>query len=183
MRQDRAIRWLLLIYTIPAEPSRKRAFIWRELKKAGAVYLRDGVCALPEQEATGPIVRSLAAKIDELGGQATLVVGAELEPPRSEAIVAAARMARAEEYREIAREAQAFLDHIGQETEHRDFTFAEMEGLEADVGKLRRWNEQVQARDYFGVEESAGVSDLLRQCEEALGAFEATAFHKDQAAR
>ena len=48
MRQD----WLLLIYTVPAEPTRKRAFIWRELKKVGAPYLRDGVCILPERPDT-----------------------------------------------------------------------------------------------------------------------------------
>ena len=46
------IPWLLLIYTVPAEPSRKRAAIWRELKKVGAPYLRDGVCILPERPET-----------------------------------------------------------------------------------------------------------------------------------
>ena len=34
--------WLLLIYTVPSQPSRKRAAVWRDVKKAGAVYLRDG---------------------------------------------------------------------------------------------------------------------------------------------
>ena len=44
--------WLLLVYTVPAEPSRLRAAVWRDLKKAGAVYLRDGVCVLPERDET-----------------------------------------------------------------------------------------------------------------------------------
>jgi len=65
--------WLVLIYTVPAEPSRKRAFIWRELKKVGAVYLRDGVCVLPEGEATAAAFRAIAAKIEEFEGEATLI--------------------------------------------------------------------------------------------------------------
>ena len=68
-----APRWLVLIYTVPSEPSRKRAFIWRELKKAGAVYLRDGVCALPERPETLAALSAIAARVEELGGQATLV--------------------------------------------------------------------------------------------------------------
>ena len=46
--QTKFVQWLVLIYTLPPEPTRKRAFVWRELKKIGAVYLRDGVCLLPE---------------------------------------------------------------------------------------------------------------------------------------
>jgi hypothetical protein len=42
----------LLIYSVPAEPSRKRAYVWREVKKLGAIYLRDGVCIQPEQPGT-----------------------------------------------------------------------------------------------------------------------------------
>ena len=57
------ITWLLLIYTVPAEPSRTRAFIWRELKKVGAPYLRDGVCILPERSETAAAARAIAAKV------------------------------------------------------------------------------------------------------------------------
>ena len=65
--------WLLLIYRVPAEPSRKRAFVWRELKKVGAVYLRDGVCVLPDQAATRAGLRQVAERmlecvVDVIGG-------------------------------------------------------------------------------------------------------------------
>ncbi|MGH2561215.1 MAG: Chromate resistance protein ChrB, partial [Thermomicrobiales bacterium] len=41
--------WALLIYVLPSHPSRLRAAVWRDVKRAGAVYLRDGACALPER--------------------------------------------------------------------------------------------------------------------------------------
>ena len=72
-------RWRLLIYIVPSEPSRKRAYVWRELKKAGAVYLRDGVCALPERDSTAEAMGKIAAKIEEFGGEPTVIAGAELE--------------------------------------------------------------------------------------------------------
>src|SRR5215467_6529745 len=94
--------WLLLIYTVPAEPSRKRAYVWREVKKVGAIYLRDGVCILPERPATLVAVEAIAARIREFEGQATLVTGASLDSDRDEAVVAQFKGARSEEYTEIA---------------------------------------------------------------------------------
>src|SRR6266851_5410426 len=115
------LTWLLLIYTVPAEPSRKRAFIWREIKKGGAVYVRDGVCALPEREDTLARLQAIAARVEQLGGQAILAQTVGLDPERAEALAAQIRGARVAEYDDIAREAEKFLEHLRRETAHRDF--------------------------------------------------------------
>src|SRR5712691_122108 len=99
------IRWRLLIYTVPSEPSRKRAFVWRELKKAGAVYLRDGVCALPEREDAAEALAAVAAKVEEFGGEATVIAAAKLPSVRVQAIIEASRAARQQEYLDVADEA------------------------------------------------------------------------------
>jgi hypothetical protein len=176
------IAWLLLIYTVPAEPSRKRAFIWRELKKIGAPYLRDGVCILPERSDTAELAGAIAAKVEEFGGDATLVSGARLPHARSASLVEQFRSARAEEYQEITREADQLLAHVAREMEHREFTYAELEELEADLGKLRRWADQVQARDYFGTGAPDDLRDVLDRCERALGTFLEHAAAQDRAA-
>ncbi len=163
--------WLLLIYTVPADPSRKRAAIWREIKRVGAVYLRDGVCALPERPETASAMRAIAAKVAEFEGQATLVEAARLDSARADLVVAQARTARAEEYADISHEAERLLAHVARETEHREFTFGELEELESDLGKLKRWTAQVQARDYFGAGADARLLELLDQCVAALAAF------------
>jgi hypothetical protein len=176
------IPWLLLIYTVPAEPSRKRAFIWRELKKIGAPYLRDGVCILPDRSETLELAGGIVAKVEEFGGEATLVSGARLTPARAAALVAQFRAARAEEYQDIARDAGQLLAHVARETEHREFTYAELEELEADLGKLRRWTDQVRARDYFGDAAPEDLRDLLERCDRALGTFLESAAAQDSAA-
>ena len=163
--------WRLLIYTVPSEPSRKRAFIWRELKKAGAVYLRDGVCALPERQEAAEALAAVAAKVEEFGGEATVVAAAKLPSVRVQAIIEASRAARQQEYLDVADEAERFLEHVRRETEHREFTFAELEELEADLNKLRGWFEQIRRRDYFDVQEAGQVQAVLESCEEALNAF------------
>lgn len=174
--------WLLLIYTVPSEPSRKRATVWRELKKAGAVYLRDGVCVLPTRPATTAVFRAIAATITEFGGQATLVENVEFDPERAVAIQAQARAARAEEYREIMREAEGFLAHAEREREHREFTFAELEEIEEDLGKLKRWIEQVDDRDHFGADEAQSVAPLLERCDAAVASFLEEAYGNDEEA-
>lgn len=169
--------WTILIYTVPAAPSRKRAFIWRELKKVGAVYLRDGVCVLPAREGVPEHLRAIAARVEAFDGRATLVETARLEAHRAEAVVARARADRAAEYAEIVGEATGLLDHVRRETAHRAFTLDEMGGLGADLEKLRRWAGQVRARDYFGGAGVERVADLLARSDEALGALRAAAHH------
>ncbi len=70
---------------------------------------------------------------------------------------------------------------MAREMEHREFTYAELEELEADLGKLRRWTEQVRARDYFGNEAPQDLRDILDRCERALGTFLEHAAAQDRA--
>jgi hypothetical protein len=177
------IGWLLLIYTVPTQPSRLRAAIWRDLKKAGAVYLRDGVGVLPSRPDTTAIFREIADRIVEFGGEATLVEDARLPIERAATIVEQARTARAEEYAEIARDAEGFLEHVAREREHRVFTFAEVEELEADLTKLRRWATQIRARDHFEAGAAGRLDELLDRGEEALAAFAEETFDHETRTR
>lgn len=178
-----SLSWLLLIYTVPAEPSRKRAAVWRDIKKAGAVYLRDGVCILPEREDTLAVVQAIAARVQKFGGQATIAQAARLDAERVEAVIGQCCTARAAEYAEVAREAQQLLAHMHRETEHRDFRFAELQELEADLDKLRHWVSQIRARDYFAAAEAAPVETLLHRCEQALTGLLEEASQRDEDAR
>jgi len=174
------VTWLLLIYTVPSEPSRKRAYIWREVKKVGALYLRDGVCALPEREETTAAFRQIAAKVAEFDGEATVVTEAHLDEARTATLIDAMQAARVAEYDELTGEAEGFLAHVRRETEHREFTFTELEELEGDLAKLKRWMEQVRARDYFTNAAAERVVTLLTRCEEELATFMEAAAREDE---
>lgn len=64
--------WLLLSYKVPRKPTANRVYVWRKLKKLGAISLQDAVWALPATAYTREHFRWLASEIDELGGETTL---------------------------------------------------------------------------------------------------------------
>jgi hypothetical protein len=68
-------QWLILIYRLPREPSRPRVAAWRKLKALGALYLQDGVVALPDDAVTREQLEWLQLQIRE--ANRTLIAGAE----------------------------------------------------------------------------------------------------------
>ncbi len=64
--------WLLLLYKIPPKPTSRRVYIWRKLKRLGAVLLHDAVWVLPDTPRTREYFQWLAAEIIEMGGEAWL---------------------------------------------------------------------------------------------------------------
>ena len=62
--------WLLLHYKLPNKPSALRVYIWRKLKRIGAILLHDSVWVLPDLPRTTEQIQWLAAEIEERGGNA-----------------------------------------------------------------------------------------------------------------
>jgi len=62
--------WLLLHYKLPSKPSALRVYIWRKLKRLGAILLQEAVWVLPDNPRTSEQIQWLAAEIQEMGGDA-----------------------------------------------------------------------------------------------------------------
>lgn len=62
--------WLLLHYKLPSKPSALRVYIWRKLKRLGALLLHEAVWVLPDQPRTAEQVQWLTTEIQEMGGEA-----------------------------------------------------------------------------------------------------------------
>jgi hypothetical protein len=62
--------WLLLHYKLPRQPSALRVYIWRKLKRFGAILLHEAVWVLPDLSRTAEQVQWLTAEIQEMGGEA-----------------------------------------------------------------------------------------------------------------
>ena len=99
--EDRA--WVLLVYSIPREPSSPRVALWRKLKKLGAILAHDAVWTLPATPATREHARWLAQEIREAGGEAQVWV-AHGELPEQDAQLVSLFVDRAEHaYQDIMR--------------------------------------------------------------------------------
>lgn len=64
--------WLLFLYKVPHEPSSHRVYVWRKLKRLGALLLHDAVWALPMSSRSLAQFQGLAAEIAKLGGDSLL---------------------------------------------------------------------------------------------------------------
>jgi hypothetical protein len=93
--------WVLLLYTLPREPSAPRVAVWRKLKKLSALLLHDAVWVLPARPALIEHFRWLASEIGESGGQAFIWIAEQGLPGQDEALVVQFQTQAEEEYQTI----------------------------------------------------------------------------------
>lgn len=167
-------RWFVLVYKLPSEPSRYRASVWRKLKAAGAVYLQNGVAALPDDPGGERTMRGVAREIREVGGTAHLFRGASVgDRGELEKIFDEARDA---EYAEVLGRCRDFHAELDKERGAGNLTFAELEENEEDLAKLEAWVGKIRARDRFGAPLFEEVERELVACREDLQAFAASVY-------
>jgi hypothetical protein len=67
------MRWVVLLARVPAEPSRHRVAIWRELRRLGAVAIGQSVWALPDHPAATNGLGRIAELVDRGDGDLTML--------------------------------------------------------------------------------------------------------------
>jgi hypothetical protein len=158
-------RWVLLVYRIPREPSRHRVAVWRKLRDLGALYLQDGVAALPEDAVTREQLEWLQLRVREAGGEATLWEGRPGTLAEEAELVGDFRASREEAYRAITAEAERLRRkaHMGGEA------------LSEQLGKLEREFRAERRRDYFRSPLRREAAAALKGAREAVRNQEGTA--------
>jgi DNA-binding transcriptional regulator PaaX len=137
----RKIRWLILIYHLPREPSRHRVAVWRKLKALGALYLQDGVAALPDDAVTREQLEWLQLRVREAGGEATLWEALPNTVAENKALVEEFRALREAAYRDL-------VDAAGKL--RRKVTIgADGTALLEELAKIERDFRTERRRDYF----------------------------------
>jgi hypothetical protein len=174
-------KWLLLVYRIPAEPTRLRATVWRRLKALGAVYLQNSAAALPARDGAERALRKLRREILDMDGSAVLLTCSAVAGGQD--VVALFEAARDSEYDEILDKCVDF--HAGLEKEYAatHFTYGELEENEVELAKLRSWYEKVEARDAYGAPKRAEAARALDECGEALELYAARVYEEEDEGR
>ncbi|WP_460441805.1 Chromate resistance protein ChrB [Amycolatopsis stemonae] len=164
-------RWSVLVVRVPAEPSRHRVAVWRELRRAGALSLGQGAWVVPD----APVFAAGVARVIELAGRGdgeVLVLDAtgrsEPDAARLEALFTAER---AEEWAEFLADCGKFDAEIDKEIRTRKFTMAELEEEEQSLERLRRWHRDIKARDVFGAPAAAEADERLKHCADRLADY------------
>lgn len=163
-------QWLMISYTLPREPSRVRVSIWRKLKKIGAVNIQQSLWILPLSEENESVFRGIEKEVEKSGGEAVLFYSSAGDE-NEKAIIDKFNEARNEEYGELLEQCGDFFKEIEKETERKNFTFAEIEENEEELGKLKNWYHKIEARDAFQANLGSRSKEALFKCKEALDGF------------
>lgn len=165
------MRWVLLAYRAPQQPSTARAAAWRLLKGAGALYVQQSVCLLPDLARTREVVARVQAFVEQAEGEAVALEVTGMSAASEAEVRERFNALREAEYAELLERCAAFLEELRRESRVGKFTFAEVEENEDDLVKLRAWLRKIRARDFFGCPRAAEAEAAVRRCAARLEAF------------
>lgn len=162
--------WRVITYRLPAEPSRHRVAIWRELRRLGAVPLQQGTWALPQGEGFDAGFAQVVETIKTAGEQPVVLAVADDDPGAAqlEALFTAQREA---EWGEFVADCGKYEAELAGEITKGKLTLAELDEEEESLERLRRWYRTIRARDLFGAPTAAAAEARLKDCTEALERF------------
>jgi hypothetical protein len=129
-------RWLVLIWRLPTGLSTPRVTVWRRLRRLGAVPLTPGAAVLPYSDHLLEQLDWIADEIGDLGGDAWVLPVGTLPDAEEARIIEQARADRAEEYRQLERDAATAAGERARRA-------------------LDRRREKVIARDHFGARQQS----------------------------
>ena len=121
-------QWVLLHYKLPSQPSASRVYIWRKLKRLGAILLNAAVWVLPATAYTLEQFQWLAVEIAEMQGEAMVWDAQPALAGRDDALI------------------EQFTEQVDQA--YRDI-LAKLAKARPHLAALARQYQQAQARDYF----------------------------------
>lgn len=171
--------WLLLIYRLPADSSRARVAVWRDLRRLGVLYLQNAVCVMPDRPGVRTRIEKMRTRLTELGGESTFVTLADLDAETARGFADGFRSQSTKEYEEIIEECETkFFKEIEFERFRENYTFEEADEIRQDLEKLKSWMTKVQARDYMGAEGRERAAAKIDRCEELLEDFEADVYER-----
>ncbi|MER7083282.1 Chromate resistance protein ChrB [Saccharopolyspora kobensis] len=158
------LRWLVLVIKVPAEPSRHRVAVWRELRKIGALSLGQGVWSVPDVPVFADGIARAIELTEQAGGQALALDAAGRGESDAVALKAQFTAARSADWTEFLADCGKFEAELAKEIRNAKFTLAELEEEEQSLERLRRWHRDLTARDVFGAPEAREAAERLKQC-------------------
>jgi hypothetical protein len=164
------LSWRVIIYRLPAEPSRHRVAIWRELRRLGAVPLQQGTWAVPEGEGLNTGFAQVIEATKTAGAQPVVlaVTDQDADDAHLETLFTEQREA---EWAEFLRDCAKYETELAGEAAKGKLTLAELDEEEQSLERLRRWYRAIRTKDLFGAPSAPLAEQRLKECTDALDRF------------
>jgi len=72
------------------------------------------------------------------------------------------------------------LRHIERERQQQEFNFEEVQELEGDMGKIKRWLSEAREHDFWDIAAREEVDKLIKEAETGLAAFTQETYERTQ---
>jgi len=168
---------MVLVYRVPAKPTAGRVAVWRQLKKVGAIYLQQSVCAFPDNNVVRRDIAPILSRIADAAGEYHLLPLRKLDENEESKLVQQFLDQTSKHYQEIIENCEVnFTKEIDFETFRKNFTYEEAEEIRLEFEKIYTWFERVNQRDWFGAPNREEALDWLGRCETLLEQFEGKVF-------
>jgi hypothetical protein len=153
---------------LPAEPSRHRVAVWRELRRTGALSLGQGVWALPATPAFEHGLERVVSLIERGRGDAVILDARGRDQAQSDKLAELFTASREEEWGEFIGECAKYEAELDRELAAQKFTLAELDEEEQSLERLRRWYREIKLRDLFGAPSAEAAEEDLKHCQARL---------------
>lgn len=168
---DADLAWIVAAVRIPAQPSRHRVAVWRELRRIGAAPVGQGVWTVPDVPVCIRGMERVAELAAEGGGDVMMLVARGRSAGDEAKLAALFSNAREEDWAEFIADCQKFIAEIAREIAKDKLTLAELDEEEQSLERLRRWHRDVKKRDVLGSSSAVEALALLRRCNDDLEAY------------
>lgn len=173
------MKWIFFTYSLRPDPSKARVYVWRQLKKVGAVNFHS-VWVVPYSQDRVNELKKLIEVIEEYKGTGLIIAGKILGEEDEERINKAFIDSRNEEYKEIIDKCESFFKEIEYEIQRQNFIFAEVEENEEELEKLKQWFKKVEKRDVMKPPLRRTAMDKLKICEKMFEDFAKIVYEHNQ---
>jgi len=157
--------WVVVVARLPAQPSRHRVAVWRELRRSGALALGGGTWLLPAGRGAAEVVeqvRELVGRADD--GELFVLDARPHGDPTGVQLQVAYNASVEAEWLEFLSECDKYDAELDKEVAMAKFTLAELEEEEQSFDRLRRWHRALGLRDRFGAPSGAHAKQRLTEC-------------------
>lgn len=135
---------------------------------------------LPKAEPLATKIKDILNSVEEMEGTANLYSVTDFSEIQEQRAVARFKQDREREYAEIIKECHKMLRHTERERQQQEFTFEEVQELEGDLGKIKRWLSEAKERDFWDVTAREEVEELISKAETGLASFTQETYERMQ---
>jgi len=159
---------MVLLFRVPAEPSRHRVAVWRELRRTGAVPIGQSAWLAPAAPAFADGIGRAVRLVQAAGGEAVVLDAGGHGPADAERLAAVYTAAREAEWAEFLAECAKYLAELDKEIATGKLTLAELDEEEQSLERLRRWHRELRLRDALGAPSAPAAERRLKDCQAKL---------------